>query len=114
MVGCMKRALFSFFIGVLHYAVFYMIVSAMFKDYSSTLAYCVMWLCIFTSLMGLIVELIEDKLFPYSRMDRHIKQVVIEHFDLIKKYDRPDLFADALVKILKEEKEKIRNEKKRR
>ena len=84
-----------------------MIVSAMFKDYSSTVAYCAMWLCIFTSLMGLIGDLINDKFFS-SRIDETIKKVVIKHFNILKKYDRPDIAGDVLVNILKEEKEKTR------
>lgn len=92
MDGCMKRAFFSFAIGLLHYSVFYMIVSSMFEDYSSTVAYCAMWLCIFTSVLGLIGDLIEEKLF-ISRTDETIKKAV-----------------DEFVKAVEEEKKRMKEE----
>lgn len=63
----MKKALFGYGIGILHYIVFYTIISIMFKGKippeSNLAAYCAMWLWIFFSLMQIIASLIDKKFF---------------------------------------------------
>lgn len=69
-----------------------------------------MWLCLFTACIRIFEDIINEKLFG-GNIERYIRKIALHHAHLIRKYDRPDLFADELMKKVKEKGEVMKEEK---